>query len=233
MIEAGGVCDRVAVRVRVRLFDALRVRVVVIVGLRVDTGVLELEWERLPLRDAVWVAGDDLDGVDERLEDAEEEEDALDDADDDAVNVAWGLRLPDFDVGGERVGVTVMADVPVAVAVRAEVPVDVEVVVEVVDRVRLPLCGGVGAAVLDGLAEEEPEEEALADDEGVEVGVAWGLRLLDFVTGGERVGVTVTAEEPVGVGLVLCVEGAETEGDDDTEGETDGEGELVGPQVGD
>ena len=43
MIEAGGVCDRVAVRVRVKLADALRVREEVIVELRVDTGVPERE----------------------------------------------------------------------------------------------------------------------------------------------------------------------------------------------
>ena len=176
----------------------------------------------------MWVAGDDLDGVDEKLADVEEEEEALDDADDDAEGVAWGLRLLDFVVGGERVGVAV--------------------VVAVSERVRLPLCGGVGAAVLDGLAEEEPEEEALADDEGVEVGVAWGLRLLVFVVGGERVGVTVTADEPVGVGLVLRVAGpvaegdvvaneesvaaAEEEEDAKPEGEPDGEAGPVGVQVG-
>ena len=62
-MEAGGVCDRVAVRVRVRLVDALRVRVALIEGLRVRVGVWERGGERVPLRVAVWVAGGELDGV--------------------------------------------------------------------------------------------------------------------------------------------------------------------------
>ena len=58
-------CDRVAVRVRVRLVDALRVCVVLIEGLRVRVGVRECGGERVPLRVAVWVAGDEMDGVED------------------------------------------------------------------------------------------------------------------------------------------------------------------------
>ena len=114
---AGGVCDRVAVRVRVRLLDGLGVRVVLIEGLRVCVGVRELVGDRVPLRVAVWVAGGELDGVGAGVAEAEEEADELEDADDDAVNVECGLRLFDFVAGAERVGVDVIMEDTVGVSV--------------------------------------------------------------------------------------------------------------------
>ena len=58
----------------------------------------------------------------------------------------------------------------------------------------------------DGLGEEDAEEDALADDEGVDVGVTWGLRVLDLVAGGERVGEDVpdTAFEALDVPVAVC-----------------------------
>ena len=206
-MEAGGVCDCVAVRVRVTLLDALRDRVVLIEGLRVRVGVWEPVGERVPLRVAVWVAGGEMDGVEECVAEAEAEADALGDGDGDAVGVECGLRLLVLIATAERVGDGVWVGDPVGVEVSLDGPLGVAVVAAVDERVSLTVLGGEGAAVVDQLAEEEAEEDAL--DEAVDVGVEWGVRLLDFVAIEERdgdVGKESEADrDPVGVVLVLVL----------------------------